>query len=290
MIAAVRTSTVDMRKRFMGMASVEGLMILGTGLISTVLGVSGTGLETAAAERSGGFGQQEPVFRRDFRGNLLCANPVTLIAKPDGSRRINGERCIHPPGEVTRVTRLEIVTARQNREPRTGPYGALDYTVRQRAARMARHDDVDWFNRDVINIAADKNYSLCQPWPRPNHHFVNPCRGHGQCGVYGNRDWACVIQEQHHVRQQGVAGSDVNHPAAAKQSARTPRHLPGFEKLLPWQASGLAYRAANAIEQRFGGKPAQIMAGQPRSRPGRKGCSCAHRSQLIRAAGTRALV
>jgi hypothetical protein len=78
-------------------------------------------------------------------------------------------------------------------------------------------------------------------------------------------DAGTVTSTQHDLRQQAVAGTDVNDAAAAKETPRTPRDFPRLVELLARQAPGVAQRAAQAVEQTRSGKTPEIVTRQTRA-------------------------
>ena len=91
-----------------------------------------------------GRGQQQAVLRRDLRRNRLrpyaiAARRAIRIAR---ATSIASPASTHPASAPV-VARLEIVAARQHREPRArGRRGEVDHDVGQPSARVARDDDV----------------------------------------------------------------------------------------------------------------------------------------------------
>ena len=59
------------------------------------------------------------------------------------------------------------------------------------------------------------------------------------------------------LREQPVAGGEIDDPAAAKQPAHTARGLPGFIQLLAWKTSGMTDGPADTIESVSPGKRAR---------------------------------
>jgi len=64
------------------------------------------------------------------------------------------------------------------------------------------------------------------------------------------------------VRQESMAGRQVDDAAASKDAADPPCHLPRLVELLARQAACVAYGARQAIEERVCGKPPQVVVGK----------------------------
>ena len=64
------------------------------------------------------------------------------------------------------------------------------------------------------------------------------------------------------MREQPVAGGEIDDPAAAKQPAHTARGLPGFIQLLAWKTPGMTDGTADTIEERFAWKARKVPIGE----------------------------
>jgi hypothetical protein len=66
------------------------------------------------------------------------------------------------------------------------------------------------------------------------------------------------------VREQAVAGREIDDPAAPEHAPDAPRHLPRLVELLARQASGLARGPCNPVEQRITLESIEIVLGETR--------------------------
>ena len=60
------------------------------------------------------------------------------------------------PGQRARITRSQMVTARQHRDAGTGRHGAIENKIGQRSARMARNHDVGGTDLDILERSGDR--------------------------------------------------------------------------------------------------------------------------------------
>ena len=60
------------------------------------------------------------------------------------------------------------------------------------------------------------------------------------------------------MREQPVAGGEIDNPTAAKQPAHAARGLPCFIQLLAWETPSMAGGAADTIEQRVTWKARKV--------------------------------
>ncbi len=81
-------------------------------------------------------------------------------------------------------------------------------------------------------------------------------------GLDGQGAWRRVVEDQHQLREQAVAGGEIDDPAAPKQPPHTARGLPRFIQLLAWKTPGMADRATDAIEERLAWKARKVSIGE----------------------------
>ena len=86
--------------------------------------------------------------------------------------------------------------------------------------------------------------------------------GRRQPGVGDQRAWRGVVEQQHDVGEQAMPAREVDHASPAKEPPGPPRHLPGLVEFLPRQASGVADRARDAVEQAVTGESSQVAIGE----------------------------
>ena len=72
-----------------------------------------------------------------------------------------------------------------------------------------------------------------------------------------------VVEQQHDVPEEPVAGTRVDDSSAAETAADTPGHFPGFEQFLARQALRAADDSCDAMEERVVRKPAEVVGGEP---------------------------
>jgi len=65
------------------------------------------------------------------------------------------------------------------------------------------------------------------------------------------------------VREESVTAGEIDDTTAAKEAAHTSSRLPRFVEFFSRQASGLAHRATDAIEQRVAGKSVDVVQREP---------------------------
>ena len=72
-----------------------------------------------------------------------------------------------------------------------------------------------------------------------------------------------IVEEQHELSEQSVAGAEIDDSPAAKDPARAPRHLPGLIELLARQTPRVAHGTRHAVEQRLAREAFEIPIRQP---------------------------
>ena len=93
----------------------------------------------------------------------------------------------------------------------------------------------------------------------PLVHFP---RGGRQFRVDDERLRRRVVQDEHDLREEPVAGSEIDDAAAAKQPPYASRNLPRLVQFLAWKTSRMADGAAQPIEERVAGKAREVVRGQ----------------------------
>ena len=71
-----------------------------------------------------------------------------------------------------------------------------------------------------------------------------------------------IVEQQHDLREQAVAGGEVDDASAAEVTPHPPRHLPRLVQLLARQTASVAHRTCQAMKERVVGKAIQIAIGQ----------------------------
>ena len=90
--------------------------------------------------------------------------------------------------------------------------------------------------------------------------------GGRQRRVHDQAVWRRVVEKQHHLRQQPVAGAQIDDASSAEQPAHAPSHLPRLVKLLARQTPGATDRPTEAIEQGVARKAAEVVFRQASTR------------------------
>ena len=127
---------------------------------------------------------------------------------------------------------------------------------------MNGYDDVSGQNLNDIHRTGNEREPSGEPRPTFHERAVQRRRRRGRHGVDSQRTWRRVVEDQHQLREQPVAGGEIDDPAAAKQPAHTARGLPGFIQLLAWKTAGMTDGAADTIEERFAWKARKVPIGE----------------------------
>ena len=89
-----------------------------------------------------GLTDQQPVLRCDLGRNPLRPDAVALLLQAQRPRDVHSQRTIDPRGEVAIVIDVQVVTARQDRNPRARRRRAIEDDVAEMSAGVHGHDDV----------------------------------------------------------------------------------------------------------------------------------------------------
>jgi hypothetical protein len=192
----------------------------------------------------------------------LRPDPVALGAQSLRAGDVDGEWTIDPSTQAAIVHARQFVAARQHRDTCAGADRALEHDIGQAATRMARHHDITGGDCRGRDGAADERDAPGEPRPAADNSVVHLGARRRLYSIDGNCRRRRVVEQQHGQGQQSVPRSQVDHTAAAKQPARPPRYLPGFEQLLARQAAGAADAASKSIEERVRRKPGEVVLGQ----------------------------
>ena len=227
------------------------------------------------------FGQQQPVLRRDLRGDQLCAHPITLCAQTGSTSCIHGQWAIQPALQSTEVGTIEVVTAGEHRDSGPCLNGPGEDQISQATASMGRNDQVIGTKRHLGKVSLYKQNALLQARPLPAQHGGqggSTCR---DTPVNGQRQRRTVVKEQEDLSQQTVTAGQVNDPSAAEAAAHPPGDFPGLKQFLARQAAGSAHGPSDGIEQSGSGKLREMSFIEPVTRRGVQGCSLADAGKLV---------
>ena len=161
-----------------------------------------------------------------------------------------------------------MVTARQHGDACARGNGAIENKVSEPSAGMARHNDVGRKNLDVFERAGDRPQASGQPRPGPHQDVMQLCARSGQRLVDREGAGRRIVEQQHDLRQQTVAGREVDDASAAEEAPHPPRHLPRLVQLFARQASRVAHGTRHAMKERVVGKAIQVAIGQAGARRG----------------------
>src|SRR5262249_36786208 len=75
-----------------------------------------------------------------------------------------------------------------------------------------------------------------------------------------------VVEDEHDLGEQAMAGAEIDDASAAEEAAGAPRHFPGFVQLLAGEAARAADGAGDAIEERSPPKTSEIVRREARLR------------------------
>ena len=100
------------------------------------------------------------------------------------------------PARLSRIAGREIVTARQNGHASARLCRAFENAIRQRAARVARDDDVGGQDLDVVECARDEADASGQAWPGLGERLVHFLAGGRQRLVDDERLGRRVVQDR----------------------------------------------------------------------------------------------
>jgi len=187
-----------------------------------------------------------------------------MTLQPQCPQCVYRERRIHPSLQGAGITRLQIVAAGQHSEWRADGDRTLDHLIRQRSTRVTRDHDIVGRQFDGLQRGGFVLDAAAQSRPGLDYRFMHGNRRRGDRRVHHDRHRRCVIEQQHQLRNEAVAASKVDDPAAAEKPARAPREFPGLVEFFSRQAFRFADGPADAIKQGTGGEPAQVVSGQPR--------------------------
>lgn len=214
----------------------------------------------------GGGAQQETILRSDRRGDRLCPDAIALPLETHGAEDIDRHRRFHPARQLPGIAAREIVTARQNGYAGARRRRAFENAIRERAARVARDDDVGGLDLDVVEHARDNADAPGQARPGLDERLVHFLAGGRQSFVDDERLGRRVVQDEHDLREQPMPCSEIDDPAAAKQSPHPSRDFPRLVQLLAWKTSRMADSAAESIEERVAGEAREVVPGQAPAR------------------------
>ena len=159
--------------------------------------------------------------------------------------------------------RRKIVTAWQHGDTRASGDGELEHEVGQPAARVARHHDVRRLNLHIVQCAGHERDAARQPRPCAHERVVHARARGRQRLVHDQRARRGVVQDEHDLREQTMAGAEVDDAAAAKEPPRASSHLPRLVQLLARQAARVADGSGQTIEERGARKTTEVLVGQP---------------------------
>jgi hypothetical protein len=100
-----------------------------------------------------GSPQEQPVLRRDPRGDALRPDAVALLCEAHSANDVDRGGIVDPTRQPAVIAHLAIVTARHHRDSGTCGGSASQHVIRQCSACMARHHDVGTEDVDVVDCA-----------------------------------------------------------------------------------------------------------------------------------------
>ena len=195
-----------------------------------------------------GLADEKTVLWRDLRGNRVRPYTVPSLLEPHRAHDVNGKRAVHPSGERSGIIERQVVTARKHGQPRPRSRRALEHEIRERSARMTGHDQVLLAQRDRFERTCLEVHASLQPRPRAGERLVQAAARWRQRRIHRQRLRRRVVENQEDLREQAMAGGEIDDAAPAKHAPDATRHLPRFVELLTGQAAGMTHRASEAIE------------------------------------------
>ena len=166
------------------------------------------------------------------------------------------------PVEITRVVRLEVVTARQHRHARGG-WIAQSMTRSVNAPQACAETTTSSASPATSSGSpVDERHAPGETRPRAGQDVVDRRGRRRDRAIDGDGRRRRIVEQQHHVREQPVPGAQIDDAPAAKPPPRPPRHFPRLVEFLPRQTAGLAHRATETIEERAAGKSPEIVTSQ----------------------------
>ena len=229
-----------------------------------------TGYVTHHQPPTEGRSQQQPVLRRDAGGNRLRPDAIALLCQAHRPDDVDCDGAVDPARQPAGIAQHRDRGSTAARRPAHARRGAIQNPIGERAAGMARHDDVGSrvFRRHPDRAAT--NAMRPASLGHAVHEHVVKLAGSKAGNVLSidERIRRRIVEQQHDLREQAVPAAQVEHASAAEQPPHAARHLPRLVQLLARQTSGLADRARQAIEKRVVRKPIDVVVCESRCEAG----------------------